>query len=69
MASKTIDNTFRHLVKARLGIEAIKGMKGYEGGSHLVRLMSRMLKKSDPAAFFFLSIKWYNPGQIYFPLP
>jgi hypothetical protein len=40
-----------------LGIEAVKGMKGYEGGNRLVRFMSWMLKKSDPTAFLFLSIK------------
>jgi hypothetical protein len=40
-----------------LGIEAIKGMKGYEGGNRLVKFISEMLKKSDPAAFLFLSIK------------
>lgn len=40
-----------------LGIEVLKGMKGYEGGNRLVRFMSGILKKSDPAAFFFLSIK------------
>lgn len=40
-----------------LGIETLKGMKGYEGESLLIRFMSGMLKKSDPVAFFFLSIK------------
>ena len=40
-----------------LGIETIKGMKGYEGESRLVKFMSGILKKSDPAAFLFLSIK------------
>jgi hypothetical protein len=34
-----------------LGIEAIKGMKVYEGGNRLVRFISGMLKKSGPAAF------------------
>lgn len=40
-----------------LGIEALKGMKLYEGESRLVRFISGIMKKSDPAAFFFLSIK------------
>lgn len=40
-----------------LGIEALKGVKAYEGKNRLVRVMSGLLKKSDPAAFFFLSIK------------
>ena len=40
-----------------LGIEAIKGVKGYEGESRLLEFMSGILKKSDPAAFLFLSIK------------
>jgi len=40
-----------------LGIETLKGMKGYEGANRLVRFMSGMLKKSDPAAFLFLSVK------------
>jgi hypothetical protein len=38
-----------------LGI--LKRMKGYEDNSRLTRFMSRMLKKSDPVAFLFLSIK------------
>jgi hypothetical protein len=40
-----------------LGIEALKGMKGYEGKNRLARFMSGILKKSDTAAFFFFSIK------------
>lgn len=40
-----------------LGIEALKGMKGYEGRGRLMRSLSGMLKKGDPAAFLFLSIK------------
>jgi hypothetical protein len=40
-----------------LGIEALKGMKEYEGKSGMLKVMSRMLKKSDLLAFIFLSIK------------
>ena len=40
-----------------LGIEALKGMKSYEGESRLIRFMAGILKKSDPVAFLFLSIK------------
>ena len=40
-----------------LGIETLKGMKEYEGKSRLLKVMSRMLKKSDFMAFLFLSIK------------
>jgi hypothetical protein len=40
-----------------LGIEALKGMKGYEGRGRLMRFLSGMLKKGDSAAFLFLSIK------------
>ena len=40
-----------------LGIEAIKGMKKYEGKSRLMRLMSWLLKKGDLPALLFLSIK------------
>ena len=40
-----------------LGIEVLKGVKGYEGGNRLLLFMSNLLKKSDTAAFFFFSIK------------
>ena len=40
-----------------LGIETLKEMKGYKGKSRLMWFMSGMLKKSDLAAFFILSIK------------
>ena len=40
-----------------LGIEALKGMKVYEGKNRLVKFLSGMLKKSDTAAFLFFSIK------------
>lgn len=43
-----------------LGIEAIKELKGYEGKHKLGRLTSWFLKRSDPAAFLFLSV-WYDP--------
>lgn len=40
-----------------LGIETIKGVKGYEGGNHLLRFMSGLLKKGDVPALLFLSVK------------
>jgi hypothetical protein len=40
-----------------LGIEALKGMKEYEGQGRLLRFISGMLKKSDLLTFLFLSIK------------
>lgn len=40
-----------------LGIETIKGMKGYEGESRTLRCMSYLLKKGDIPALLFLSIK------------
>lgn len=43
-----------------LGIEAIKGMKDYDGDMKAGRITSWFLKKSEPVAFFFLSI-WYDP--------
>ena len=40
-----------------LGIEALKGMKGYEGKNRLVKFLAGVLKKSDTAVFLFFSIK------------
>ncbi|MBI5098839.1 MAG: hypothetical protein HZB30_06325 [Nitrospirae bacterium] len=41
-----------------LGIEAIKGIKGYEGGKRIGRLTTWIMKKSVPVVFLFLSIKF-----------
>jgi hypothetical protein len=43
-----------------LGIEAIKGLKDYEGSKSLGRLSGWLLRKSDPVVFLFLSLK-YDP--------
>lgn len=43
-----------------LGIEAIKRLKEYEGGASLGRVTAWVLRKSDLAVFFFLSLK-YDP--------
>lgn len=43
-----------------LGIEAIKDLKVYEGEKKIGRFTSWFLKRSDPIAFFFLSV-WYDP--------
>jgi hypothetical protein len=40
-----------------LGVEAIKGMKNYQGTSRIARLFSWMVKKGDIVAMLFLSIK------------
>jgi hypothetical protein len=40
-----------------LGIEAIKGLKGYEGNNLIARATAWMMKKSDPFIVVFLSIK------------
>ena len=39
-----------------LGIETIKGDKGYDGSNRLVRFMSGLLKKGDLPALLFLSV-------------
>jgi len=41
-----------------LGIEMIKGLKGYRGDKGIGRITSWILKKSDPIVFLFLSIKF-----------
>ena len=41
-----------------LGIEAIKGLRGYDGKGRIVKITSWILKKSDPIVFLFLSIKF-----------
>lgn len=41
-----------------LGIEAIKGLREYDGNKGIGRLTSLMMKKSAPVAFLFLSIKF-----------
>jgi len=40
-----------------LGIEAIKGLKDYEGSNRMARLFSWLVSKGDVAAMLFLSIK------------
>ena len=40
-----------------LGIETIKGMKGYSGESRLGRITAWVLRRSDPVVLIFLSIK------------
>jgi hypothetical protein len=39
-----------------LGIETIKGMKDYQGGSTLRRFTAWILRRSEPVVFLFLSI-------------
>ena len=41
-----------------LGIEAIKGLKNYDGVRQTGRLTAWVLNKSDPIAFLFLSLKF-----------
>jgi hypothetical protein len=41
-----------------LGIEAIKGIKDYEGKRKLGYFTSWIMKKSDPAVFLFMTIKF-----------
>jgi hypothetical protein len=43
-----------------LGIEAIKGLKNYEGGHSAGRMTSWFLRRSEPVAFLFLTF-WYDP--------
>lgn len=43
-----------------LGIEAIKGLKGYDGEKKIGRFTSWFLKRSEPAIFLFLAIR-YDP--------
>jgi hypothetical protein len=40
-----------------LGIETLKGLKGYDGNSRLARFTAGLLQKGDLVAFLFLSIK------------
>lgn len=42
-----------------LGIEAIKGMKNYEGESRAGRFFAWLMQKGDPVAVVVLSIKFY----------
>jgi len=41
-----------------LGIEMIKGLKGYSGNKGTGRFTAWILRKSDPVVFLFLSIKF-----------
>lgn len=41
-----------------LGIEAIKGLKDYDGSSRYARWLSWVMRKSDPVACVLLSIKF-----------
>ena len=43
-----------------LGIEAIKGLKQYEGHKKTGRFAGWFLRKSEPVAFLFLCV-WYDP--------
>lgn len=42
-----------------LGIEAIKGMKDYDGIKPIGRIIARALKRSEPVLFLFLSV-WFD---------
>lgn len=41
-----------------LGIETLKGLREHEQASRFVRFWSWVLKKGEPAVFFFLSLKF-----------
>jgi len=41
-----------------LGIEAIKGLKGYDGDKKARRITAWFMKKSEPVVFLFSSIKF-----------